>query len=59
MLHAIDLTKRYEDGRLAPDALNLEIKPGEIFFLPGANSVGKTTTVKRYFIFNFQFSILN
>jgi ABC-2 type transport system ATP-binding protein len=54
MLHAIDLTKRYEDGQLAPDALNLEIKPGEIFFLPGANSAGK-----RYLIFNSQFSILN
>ena len=31
MLQAIDLTKRYEDGNLALDALNLEIKPGEIF----------------------------
>ena len=33
MLQAIDLTKRYEDGQLALDALSLEIKPGEIFFL--------------------------
>jgi ABC-2 type transport system ATP-binding protein len=45
MLQAIDLTKRYEDGLLALDALNLEIKPGEIFFLLGANGAGKTTTI--------------
>lgn len=45
MLQAIDLTKRYEDGHLALDALNLEIKPGELFFLLGANGAGKTTTI--------------
>ena len=40
MLQAIDLTKRYEDQQLALDALNLEIKEGEIFFLLGANGAG-------------------
>jgi len=45
MLQAIDLTKRYEDGFLALDALNLEIEPGEIFVLLGANGAGKTTTI--------------
>lgn len=45
MLQVIDLTKRYEDGHLALDSLNLEIKPGEIFFLLGANGAGKTTTI--------------
>ena len=45
MLQAIDLTKRYEDGNLALDALILEIKPGEIFFLLGANGAGKTTSI--------------
>lgn len=45
MLQAIELTKRYEDGHLALDVLNLEIKPGEIFFLLGANGAGKTTTI--------------
>ena len=44
MLQAIDLTKRYEDGSLALDALNLHIEEGEIFFLLGANGAGKTTT---------------
>ena len=46
MLQAIDLTKRYEDQELALDALNLEIKEGEIFFLLGANGAGKTTAMK-------------
>ncbi|HCC52722.1 MAG TPA: ABC transporter ATP-binding protein [Porphyromonadaceae bacterium] len=51
MLQAIDLTKRYEDGYLALDALNLEIKPGEIFFLLGANGAGKTTSINLFLNF--------
>ena len=51
MLQAIDLTKRYEDGQLALDVLNLEIKSGEIFFLLGANGAGKTTTINLFLNF--------
>jgi ABC-2 type transport system ATP-binding protein len=51
MLEAIDLTKRYEDKELALDALNLEIKEGEIFFLLGANGAGKTTTINLFLNF--------
>ena len=51
MLQAIELTKRYEDGQLALDALNLDIKPGEIFFLLGANGAGKTTTINLFLNF--------
>ncbi|MCD8185135.1 MAG: ATP-binding cassette domain-containing protein, partial [Rikenellaceae bacterium] len=51
MLQAIDLTKRYEDGNLALDALNLEIKPGEIFSLLGANGAGKTTVINIFLNF--------
>ncbi len=51
MLQAIDLTKRYEDGHLALDALNLEIKQGEIFFLLGANGAGKTTSINIFLNF--------
>ncbi|MDR2775367.1 MAG: ABC transporter ATP-binding protein [Tannerella sp.] len=51
MLQAIDLTKRYEDGQLALDALNLDIKPGEIFFLLGANGAGKTTAINLFLNF--------
>jgi ABC-2 type transport system ATP-binding protein len=45
MLRTIDLTKRYEDNHLALDALNLQVKEGEIYFLLGANGAGKTTTI--------------
>jgi len=51
MLQAIDLTKRYEDGQLALDNLNLDIKDGEIFFLLGANGAGKTTTINLFLNF--------
>ncbi|MDR1340489.1 MAG: ABC transporter ATP-binding protein [Prevotellaceae bacterium] len=51
MIQAIDLTKRYEDGQLALDALNLEIKPGEVFFLLGATGAGKTTTINLFLNF--------
>lgn len=51
MLQAIDLTKRYEDGYLALDTLNIEIPPGEIFFLLGANGAGKTTTLNLFLNF--------
>jgi len=51
MLQAIDLTKRYEDGHLALDALNLEINSGEIFFLLGANGAGKTTSINLFLNF--------
>ena len=51
MLQTIDLTKRYEDGQLALDNLNLDIKDGEIFFLLGANGAGKTTTINLFLNF--------
>jgi ABC-2 type transport system ATP-binding protein len=51
MLQAIDLSKRYEDGNLAVDSLNLEVEPGEIFCLLGANGAGKTTTINLFLNF--------
>lgn len=51
MLQAIDLTTRYEDGHLALDSLDLEIKTGEIFCLLGANGAGKTTTINLFLNF--------
>ncbi len=45
MLEAVDLTKRYEDGVLALDHLNLKVAAGELFALLGANGAGKTTTI--------------
>jgi ABC-2 type transport system ATP-binding protein len=51
MLQAIDLSKRYEDGHLALDHLNLTVKEGEIFCLLGANGAGKTTTINLFLNF--------
>jgi len=51
MLQATDLTKRYEDGLLALDHLNLEVNEGEIFCLLGANGAGKTTAINLFLNF--------
>lgn len=51
MIEAINLTKRYEDGLLALDALNLRVNPGEIYCLLGANGAGKTTTINIFLDF--------
>lgn len=40
-----DLSKRYEDGLLALDSLNIKVKRGECFCLLGANGAGKTTAL--------------
>ncbi len=45
MIEAIELTKRYEDGTLGLDCLNLKVSPGEIFCLLGANGAGKSTAI--------------
>lgn len=45
MIKIVDLSKRYEDGVLALDHLNLEVGEGEIFCLLGANGAGKTTAI--------------
>jgi len=51
MIQAINLTKRYEDGLLALDHVNFEIRPGEVFCLLGANGAGKTTTINLFLDF--------
>ncbi|MCK5147469.1 ABC transporter ATP-binding protein [bacterium] len=51
MLQAIDLSKRYEDGHLALDHVNFEVKSGEIFCLLGANGAGKTTAINLFLNF--------
>ena len=45
MIEAIDLSKRYPNGKLALDALNLRIEPGEIYCLLGPKGAGKTTVI--------------
>ena len=39
------LTKRYDDGTLALDALDLTIPDGAFFGLLGPNGAGKTTLI--------------
>jgi ABC-2 type transport system ATP-binding protein len=50
MLEAVNLTKRY-DQAVALDALNLTVRPGEVFCLLGANGAGKTTTINLFLNF--------
>lgn len=45
MIEAIGLSKRYEDGVLALDNLNLKVPSREIFCLLGANGAGKSTAI--------------
>lgn len=47
MLTARALTKRFGD-QLALDSLDLQIAPGEVFCLLGANGAGKSTTIKLF-----------
>lgn len=51
MIEAIDLTKRYEDGQLALDHLNMKVDPAEIFCMFGANGAGKTTAINLFLNF--------
>jgi ABC-2 type transport system ATP-binding protein len=51
MLEARELSKRYEDGLLALDHLDLIVADGELFCLLGANGAGKTTTVNLFLNF--------
>lgn len=51
MIQAINLTKRYEDGALALDAVNFKVSTGEIYCLLGANGAGKTTTLNVFLSF--------
>jgi len=47
MLVLENLSKSYQKGAVkAVDALNLTVKPGEIFGFLGPNGAGKTTTIK-------------
>ena len=51
MLQAEGLTKRYEDGLVALDQLELTVRDGELFCLLGANGAGKTTTINLFLNF--------
>ncbi len=48
MIEAIDLSKRYPNGHLALDALNLRVEASEIYCLLGVKGSGKTTAVNLF-----------
>lgn len=48
LLRAVKLTKKYEDGVVAVDHINLDIHSGEVYCLLGANGAGKTTTINLF-----------
>ena len=51
LIEARNLSKRYENGVLALDALNLKVNAGEIYCLLGANGAGKTTAINLFLDF--------
>jgi ABC-2 type transport system ATP-binding protein len=51
MIKAENLTKRYENEVLALDAINFNVKKGEVYCLLGANGAGKTTTIDLFLDF--------
>lgn len=51
VLEARNLSKRYEDGQLALDNLNLKVYPGQIYAMLGGNGAGKTTTINLFLNF--------
>ena len=51
MIQTVDLSKRYEDGVLALDKLNIEVRAGEIYAMLGGNGAGKTTTIHLFLNF--------
>ena len=50
MIEAVRLSKTF-GGTTAVDALDLAIRPGEVFCLLGANGAGKTTTINLFLNF--------
>ncbi len=48
MLEAVNLSKKYEDGVLALDNLNMKVYAGEIYAMLGANGAGKTTSINLF-----------
>jgi len=51
LIQAIDLTKKYEDGLLALNSLNLSVQAGQIYGMLGGNGAGKTTTINIFMDF--------
>lgn len=46
MIKAINLTKKYDNGFLAVNSLNIHVNKGDIYGFLGPNGAGKTTTIR-------------
>jgi ABC-2 type transport system ATP-binding protein len=51
MIAAENLTKRFDNGVLALDAINFGVKKGEVYCLLGADGAGKTTVIDLFLDF--------
>jgi len=51
VLEAKSLTKVYPNGTKGLDSLDLQVQPGEVFCLLGANGAGKTTAINLFLNF--------
>src|SRR5262245_44165600 len=51
MIVAENLTKRFDNGPLALDAINFNVKKGEVYCLLGANGAGKSTVIDLFLDF--------
>jgi ABC-2 type transport system ATP-binding protein len=51
MIEAVDLSKRYPNGKLALDSLSFKVSPGEICCLLGPAGAGKSTTINLFLHF--------
>ena len=51
MLEADQLSKRYEDGHLALDNLNITVEAGQVYAMLGGNGAGKTTAINLFLNF--------
>ncbi|AEY67205.1 ABC transporter ATP-binding protein [Clostridium sp. BNL1100] len=49
MLEIKNLSKKYSDGKLAVDCLNMVVEDGDVYGFIGKNGAGKTTTLKSCF----------
>lgn len=51
MLEADGLSKRYDNGTLALDALSMSVHSGQVYAMLGANGAGKTTAINLFLNF--------
>ena len=49
MISLLDVTKRYKNGHLALDGINMEVDPGEFVFICGQSGAGKSTLIRLLF----------